>query len=104
VLPKPDFCGTHPLDPTCLVFNPGAGGDGAQAKDLAQAVQTTVTLINTSTAGGTAGAGNGGTAGDGGNGGNGGSEAKVGERQAGPAASEKSGAKNDKPATKTYCN
>jgi filamentous hemagglutinin family protein len=97
VLPKPDFCATHPLDPTCQVFNPAPGSNGgADKKEVAQAVQTTVTLINNSTESldRSDTASGGGSAGP----------DKGAEKSAGPAASENSGAKNEKPATKTYCN
>jgi filamentous hemagglutinin family protein len=124
VLPKPDFCTTHPTDPTCQVFNPSTQGTGDQkAKDspVAQSVQTTVTLINGST--GKPAAGSGGAAGGSGstvgnpaggtsttnNSGSGsdsnsGTSDKNSDKQSGPAAGENSGAKNEKPATKTYCN
>ncbi|MFL6673964.1 MAG: filamentous hemagglutinin N-terminal domain-containing protein [Massilia sp.] len=100
VLPNPSFCGAHPLDPTCQVFNPtpGGGQDG-QGAPVAQAVKTSVNLINTSTAGkASSGTGGGGAGSD-----NSG-PAKPGDKKSGPAPSENSGAKNEKPATKTYCN
>jgi filamentous hemagglutinin family protein len=117
VLPKPDFCTTHPLDPTCQVFNPAPGGSGKDAKggQVTQAVQTSVTLINGST-GKTGGAGGSGANGGPGNpagtgtGTNSGTSSsdsnleKPAEKVTGPAAGENSGARNEKPATKTYCN
>jgi filamentous hemagglutinin family protein len=105
VLPKPDFCTTHPLDASCQVFNPGAGaGQGDQGKQVSQAVNTTVSLINTSTsARPTPATGAGGGSGTG-TGGEGGGPNKPSEKQSGPAPSANSGAKNEKPATKTYCN
>jgi hypothetical protein len=49
VLPQPDFCSTHPSDPTCVIFSGGAGdGQNTQGTPVAQAVQTTVQLINSS--------------------------------------------------------
>ncbi|MGZ3184297.1 MAG: two-partner secretion domain-containing protein [Telluria sp.] len=123
VLPKPDFCTTHPTDATCQVFNPTPGGGNdqkASGTSVAQSVQTTVTLINTTT-GKPPGASGGGTTGGGtapgnpaGTGntssssstssGSDSSSEKGTEKQNGPASSENSGAKNEKPATKTYCN
>jgi filamentous hemagglutinin family protein len=115
VLPKPDFCGTHPTDPTCAVFNPapGNGKNDAKGGQVTQAVQTSVTLINGST-GKTGGAGGSGAnsglgnpAGTGTNSGTSGSDSnsdKPADKVSGPAAGENSGARNEKPATKTYCN
>jgi hypothetical protein len=116
VLPKPDFCGTHPTDPTCAVFNPtppsGTGGDAkAPGTSVGKTVQTTVTLINTSTSstsvtGSTGGIAAGGAA----NSGTSSSSTsdkpsdKKSDKDQGPAASENNGAKNEKPATKMYCN
>jgi filamentous hemagglutinin family protein len=94
VLPAPSFCSTHPSDASCQVFNPGAGSVGAQGGQLAQAVQTTVNLINTSAPNSGTG---GGTPAPGGPG-------KKDDKKAGPAPSENTGVKNEKPATKTYCN
>jgi filamentous hemagglutinin family protein len=93
VLPAPSFCSTHPADASCQAFNPGAS-PGAQGGQLAQAVQATVNLINTgapkpATGGGTPAQG---------------SPGKPEDKKAGPAPSENSGVKNEKPATKTYCN
>ena len=101
VLPTASFCSTHPGDAVCVVFNGGTGaGQGTQAKPVAQAVQTVVQLINTSapgvTAGGT-GAADSGTAG-------GTAGGKAAERLTGLAQAEQSGVKNEKPATKMYCN
>jgi hypothetical protein len=118
VLPKPDFCGTHPTDPTCQVFNPtpasGTGGDAkAPGTQVGQTVRTTVTLINTSTSstsvtGSTGGIAAGGAAGSGTSSSSGSSSDKPSDKQSdkdqGPAASENNGAKNEKPATKMYCN
>lgn len=104
VLPKPDFCSTHPTDPSCRVFNPtpdSSGKDGS-ASPVQQAVQTTVTLINSSVSTSTSSSGGGGgTSSSSAPGKDDGSADKVG----GPKAeSEKSGVKNEKPATKLYCN
>ncbi len=119
VLPKPDFCSTHPTDPTCVVFNPGTGQVSQQTKPVAEAQQTAVTLINTRTpaspakppvAAGTPESSNtaaaSGTGTDAGaSGGEGGGKPSEGtESTAGPAQSTNSGAKNEKPATKMYCN
>jgi filamentous hemagglutinin family protein len=103
VLPKPDFCSAHPTDPTCAVFNPGGGtGQGDGNGPVSQTVQTTVTLINSTTgsvngtgssSSTTSSSGSTSTPDKGSDG-----------KQSGPAASENSGAKNEKPATKTYCN
>jgi hypothetical protein len=97
VLPTASFCSTHPGDATCVVFSGGTGaGQNAQGTPVAQAVQTVVQLINTSapavTAGGT-GRSDGDTP-----------AVKPGERPTGLALAEKSGVKNEKPATKLYCN
>jgi hypothetical protein len=124
VLPQPSFCATHPTDPTCQVFNPstqGTGDEKAKGSSVAQSVQTTVTLINGSTAkpaagsggsaggsgstvgnpaGGTSTTNNSGSASDS----NSGTSDKNSDKQSGPAAGENSGVKNEKPATKTYCN
>jgi filamentous hemagglutinin family protein len=91
VLPSPSFCTTHPGDASCQPFN---GGAGAQNGQVAQAAQATVSLINTSLPRAASSGGATGQAGPG----------KPGDKLAGPAPSEKSGAKNEKPATKTYCN
>jgi filamentous hemagglutinin family protein len=127
VLPKPDFCATHPQDASCAVFNPApSGGTGDEkasgsGSSVAQSVQTTVTLINTATGKTPASSGGGTSSGSGsalGNpagtstnsssssssSGSDSSSEKPSDKQSGPAASENSGAKNEKPATKTYCN
>ncbi|CAH0232765.1 Heme/hemopexin-binding protein [Massilia sp. Bi118] len=99
VLPKPDFCGAHPADLSCAIFT-GNGGSAqnADGKQVAQAVQGVVQLINQSKPGATTpGAGQQGEAQDDKNPGQGG-------RAAGPAQAENTGAKNEKPATKLYCN
>lgn len=121
VLPKPDFCGTHPLDPRCAVFNPAPTQGGGEAKKpVAEVLQNTVNLINTRTPaqeklpaptptvgtpdGGTTSSS--GTANGGGEGGTGGSTkpSEQSDKQSGPAAGSNTGAKNEKPATKMYCN
>jgi filamentous hemagglutinin family protein len=122
VLPKPDFCSSHPQDATCRIFDPAPTGGASDGKtstsgsSVSQTVQTTVTLINTSTGKTPASSGGGTTAGSGtalGNpagsstsssSGSDSSSDKPADKQNGPAASENSGAKNEKPATKTYCN
>jgi filamentous hemagglutinin family protein len=109
VIPKPDFCSTHPTDPTCQVFNPSSGsGKDSDSGQVAQAVQAGVTLINTSTGKTGSAGGNGAGAGQGtgntGGSSNDSSSDKPTGKQSGPAAGENSGAKNEKPATKTYCN
>jgi filamentous hemagglutinin family protein len=128
VLPKPDFCSTHPTDPSCQVIAPTQGNTGnGDGKQVTQAVQTTVTLINTSTVTKPAASmpGASGTAPGTGTGTSSQSSStstsststsstssassdsspdKPADKQAGPAASENSGAKNEKPTTKTYCN
>ena len=98
VLPKPDFCGTHPGDPSCAVFTGNGGAQSGDGKQVAQAVQGVVQLINQSKPGVTTpGAGRQGGAQDDKNPGQGG-------RASGPAQAENTGAKNEKPAAKLYCN
>ena len=108
VLPKPDFCSTHPTDPQCTVFNP-TPTQGEPKTPVAQAQQNTVNLLNTRTPTqgrlpvGSAG----GTSPDGGSGEGGGGGAKPSEKaekQSGPASGSNPGAKNEKAATKMYCN
>jgi hypothetical protein len=73
-----------------VIFS-GNGGDSADpgAAPVAQAVQATVHLIDTGTAESQQD----------------GSKARAGaERLAGPARAQLTGAKNEKPATRTYCN
>jgi filamentous hemagglutinin family protein len=97
VLPTASFCTSHPGDATCVAFSGGSGGSqNAQGTPVAQAVQTVVQLINTS-APAVAG-------GDTARGGNEASTGKPGERLTGLAQAEQSGVKNEKPATKLYCN
>jgi filamentous hemagglutinin family protein len=116
VLPKPDFCSSHPSDPSCRIFDPQpAGGGGDSKTPVSQTVQTTVTLINTSTGKTPAASGGGTSSGSGASTGgtsnstsssssSSSSSDSSSDKQNGPAGSENSGAKNDKPATKTYCN
>ncbi|GAB3405162.1 filamentous hemagglutinin N-terminal domain-containing protein [Massilia agilis] len=115
VLPKPDFCASHPNDASCVVFNPNptTGSTEKEKAPVADAVQTTVTLINSSTQGKTSPATGGGSGAPAtppaAGGGSSGSDAdkpseKQSDKQSGPAGSENNGAKNEKPATKTYCN
>ena len=97
VLPTASFCSTHPGDAACVVFGGGTGtGQNAQGTPVAQAVQTVVQLINTSTptiTGSGADKSDKDTA-----------AGKAGERLSGLAQVEQSGVKNEKPATKMYCN
>jgi filamentous hemagglutinin family protein len=88
VLPQPNYCSVNPGDPSCAVFN-GNGGSAQNTggKQVSQAVQGTVQLINQGQAGEP----------DNKNPGQDG-------RAAGPAPAENTGAKNAKPATKMYCN
>jgi filamentous hemagglutinin family protein len=97
VLPQPDYCGTHPSDPTCAVFSGSGGTADVQGKPVAQAVQGAVQLINrgTSDAASTTAT----TAGDNDNKAPG-QTGKVSDK----AQAENTGAKNEKPATKMYCN
>ncbi len=106
VLPKPDFCSTHPSDPTCQIFNPNPGSGGGDAKKpVSEAQQAVVTLVNTAKPATKSGAPDGGGASGGGGGSaDGGKPADKSENQAGPAAGTNSGVKNEKPATKMYCN
>jgi filamentous hemagglutinin family protein len=101
VLPKPDFCSIHPGDATCAILGGSGGSAASDGKLVAQAVQNTVQLINQGK--GDTGAGTGAQG------------AQQGEAQdnknsgpagkaTGPAQAENTGAKNDKPATKMYCN
>nr|WP_307729075.1 filamentous hemagglutinin N-terminal domain-containing protein [Massilia sp. IC2-476] len=109
VLPKPDFCSTHPTDPKCAVFNPApTQGGGESKKPVAQVQQTTVELLNSrspaSQAKAPAGSSAAGTP-DGSKGGEGGGKpSEQSENQAGPAAGTNTGVKNEKPASKMYCN
>jgi filamentous hemagglutinin family protein len=101
VLPTASFCSTHPGDASCVIFSGGAGvGQNTQGTPVAQAVQTVVQLINTSAPAAAtlvtpAGSGSGDKDASGG---------KPSERVSGPAQAELSGVKNEKPATKMYCN
>jgi hypothetical protein len=99
VLPQPDFCGTHPGDPRCAVFT-GNGGSAqtSDGKQVSQAVQGVVQLLNPGR-GATTQPGTGQQA-EGQDDRNPGQTGKV----TGPAQAENSGAKNEKPATKMYCN
>jgi filamentous hemagglutinin family protein len=97
VLPTASFCSTHPGDAACVAFSgSGGAGQGAQGKPVAQAVQTVVQLINTS-APAIAGSGTG-------RGDDDASAVRRDDRLTGPAQAEQSGVKNEKPATKLYCN
>lgn len=101
VLPTASFCSTHPGDAACVVFGGGTGtGQNAQGTPVSQAVQTVVQLINTSTpAIATIVAGSGADKSDKDT-----AAGKAGERLPGLAQVEQSGVKNEKPATKMYCN
>jgi hypothetical protein len=93
VLPTAAFCTTHPGDATCVTFSGSTAGKDTGAP-VAQAVQTTVQLINTAApAVAASGATDGGTA-----------DGKVVERVATTAQAEHTGVKNEKPAPKLYCN
>ena len=92
VLPQADFCSTHPGDATCAIFG-GNGGTQSQGKPVSQAVQSVVQLVNQGTPN------NGKPAGD-----ENGKETGQDNKQAGPAQAQNTGAKNEKPATKMYCN
>jgi hypothetical protein len=82
------FCSTHPSDPACQVFSPPT--ESNPGKPVTQAIQSTVNLINTSIAASAPATGA--------------DKPKVeGDMNSSPAA-ENSGAKNEKPATKMYCN
>jgi filamentous hemagglutinin family protein len=101
VLPKPDFCGTHPGDPTCAIFGGSSGSNpGSDGKEVAQAVQNTVQLINQGKGGTAANAAGSTQQAEGQDNKNSGQ----GSKASGPAQAENTGAKNDKPATKMYCN
>jgi len=98
VLPTAAFCTTHPGDATCVTFSGSTAGKDTGAP-VAQAVQTTVQLINTvapavaASGAAAGGAPEGGTA-----------DGKVVERVATTAQAEHTGVKNEKPAPKLYCN
>jgi filamentous hemagglutinin family protein len=96
VLPTASFCSTHPGDASCVAIS-GSGGasQSAQGTPVAQAVQTVVQLINTSAPAVTGGTGQSDKDA---------SAGKPGERLTGLAQAEQSGVKNEKPATKLYCN
>jgi filamentous hemagglutinin family protein len=96
VLPQPNYCSVNPGDPACAVFNGNGGAQNADGKQVAQSLQNTVQLINQATGATLPGQGQGGDP-DNKNPGQDG-------RAAGPAPAENTGAKNDKPATKMYCN
>ena len=97
VLPTASFCSTHPGDASCVIFSGGAGaGQDTKGTPVAQAVQTVVQLINTSTPTNT------GSGAD--KSGKDAAAGKPGERLSGLAQAEQSGVKNEKPATKMYCN
>jgi filamentous hemagglutinin family protein len=104
VLPTASFCSTHPGDASCVTLS-GSGGAGqsTQGTPVAQAVQTVVQVINTATpaAQSTSVAGSGRADGKSDSDG---SALKTGERSSGPAQAESTGVKNEKPATKMYCN
>jgi hypothetical protein len=97
VLPQPDYCGAHPSDPVCVVFGGNGGTADVQAKPVAQAVQGAVQLINRGTADAASTTGT--AAGD---------DKDKAPGQTGKvtdkAQADNPGAKNEKPATKMYCN
>jgi hypothetical protein len=97
VLPTASFCSTHPADASCVTLS-GSGGAGqnTQGTPVAQAVQTVVQIINTTAPAVTTLAT---SKGDGDA-----SSTKPGERASGPLQAEPIGVKNEKPATKLYCN
>jgi hypothetical protein len=106
VLPTASFCSTHPGDASCVTIS-GSGGAGqdTQGTPVAQAVQTTVQLINSGTSNIVDAIGRLGEAGRAdGKDGEGTVGSRLAERLAGPAQAEQSGVKNEKPATKLYCN
>jgi hypothetical protein len=98
VLPQPDYCGTHPSDPTCAVFSGSGGTADVQGKPVAQAVQGTVQLINQGAPATTA-TNAGKPAGEENN-----KDTGAASKATGPAQAENTGAKNEKPAAKMYCN
>jgi filamentous hemagglutinin family protein len=105
VLPNPDFCGSHPQDASCRIFNPSPTGGGDAKSPVTQTVQSTVTLINGSTGkAGTSTSNSSSSSSTSSSSGSDSSSDKNSDKQSGPAGSENSGAKNEKPATKTYCN
>jgi hypothetical protein len=98
VLPVPSYCGTHPNDVSCAAFGGGSSAKDGRAQPVSQAVQASVQLINQGPAS-IAPPAPGQTA------------ATQDEKQPGkaPAAADQpqaqnSGAHNEKPATKMYCN
>jgi filamentous hemagglutinin family protein len=97
VLPQPSYCSVHPSDPTCAIFSGSGGSQETQGKQVAQAVQDTVHLINRGTAEVAPAASQPGAEKDT-------KDPGLDGRATGPAQAEKTGAKNEKPATKMYCN
>ena len=84
MLPNPDFCSSHPIDPTCRVFSPDT--EGETGNPVAQATKNIVNLVNTSASATDA------------------EKPEGKDTKQGIPAAENSGAKNEKPATKMYCN
>jgi hypothetical protein len=97
VLPRPNYCVTHPSDPTCAIFGGNGGAQDPQGKPVAQAVQDTVQLINRGTSQATPSTGKPPAE-------ESDKEPGQGSKVTGPAQTENTGAKNEKPATKMYCN
>jgi hypothetical protein len=97
VLPQPNYCVTHPSDPTCTIFSGNGGVQDPQGKPVAQAVQDTVHLINRGTSQATPSTGKPPAE-------ESDKEPGQGSKVTGPAQTENTGAKNEKPATKMYCN
>ncbi|MGG7605803.1 filamentous hemagglutinin N-terminal domain-containing protein [Massilia sp. BKSP1R2A-1] len=101
VLPKPDFCSTHPGDASCQVFQPSPSTGNQGKKPVATAQQVAVNLINTRIPTTQQRAPEGPAQSGPGEGGDG---RKASEKQAGPAQGPNTGAQNEKPAAKMYCN
>ena len=91
VTPSRDYCSTHPDSAACLIV--GGSSQDPRAVPLAQALQGTLQLTDMVTTGILAASRDE----------NAGSAGGAGERAAGPAQAQQTGAKNDKPA-KNYCN
>ncbi len=116
VLPNASYCSTHPGDAACAPLQPAPPANGQGTTPVAGAQQAAVNLINTRTPttpqtspAGPAPGGMGASPAPGTAAGNGGSEGggdgqKAAEKQAGPAQATNTGAKNEKPAAKMYCN
>ncbi len=102
VLPNAGFCATHPGDASCQVFQPTPSKGEQGTTPVATAQQVAVNLINTRIPTTPQRAPEGPASGGSGDGGRDGGKAS--DKQAGPAQGPNTGAQNEKPAAKMYCN